>query len=543
MIPHSPRRLEGYVDSSSEHVINLQPRSRLSQSLRFLGISEATRLYDDWRPALLRRWTGSIPLAFLASIAAALIALLVVSNGPGLHQSAFIYQTTVAFDGNSLVGLAPYSIVPTIFAVAVKLWWGALEENFKRLQPYVMMARESTKASRGVVLSYINLPQIFALGKALSRGHWLLALVCLGAFWTEICKPIQRILWFHRPNPRTVVTVSMSAIWQKNLEGSRRVQLLSAQLELREIPQIFLLPELGPSPVMDQVPVLSQIFQNPFSSWLYGAVIQTAYNGSQPAWSLNGWSFAQINLSSVSETSMRPNPSMNASQGFGPLSLTKFGQVFSRNINVTTQTSAVRGRIECSPYETLSNSSNWLQMWDLHNTSFWNTSANPEEPARGYELLSVISLAPEMSTTTYASLARLTCCADGTNEDTGLSSIGYWSMNSNGEVEIEESDLGVSTYNFTVKWIVGRPIAQQFLDLQNNSHLIWQEPPLMAALNCQPIIETANASVTIDMVSGAVQDFSIIDGPKVVASAWSDNFEAHNLTDTTSDVSLNVTVR
>ena len=534
MVPQSPRRLEGYVDSSSEDVINLQPRSRLSQSLRFLGINEATRLDDDWRPALLRRWTGSILLAFLASIAAALIALLVVSKGTGLHQSAFIYQTTVTFDGNSLVGLAPYSIVPTIFAVAVKLWWGALEENFKRLQPYVMMAREPTKASRGVALSYINSPQIFALGKALSRGHWLLALVCLGAFWTEICKPIQLILWFHRPNPRTLVTVSMSAIWQKNLEGSRRVQLLSAQLEVRDIPQVFLLSELGPSANMDQVPVLSQIFENPFSSWLYGAVIQTAYNGSQPTWSLNGWSFAQINLSSISETSMRPNPNMNASQEFEPLSLT---------INVTTQTSAVRGRIECSPYETLSNTSNWLQVWDLHNTSFWNTSANPEEPARGYELLSVISLSPEMSTTTYASLARLTCCANGTNGEPGLSSIGYWSMNSNGEIAIEESDLGVATYNFTVKWIVGRPIAQQFLDLQADPHLIWQEPPSMAALNCQPIIETANASVTIDIISGTVQDFSIIDDPKVVTSAWSDNFEAHNFTDSTSDISLNVTVR
>lgn len=171
--------------------MDLRPRSRVGQFLRSLGISEATRIDDDWRPALLRRWTGSILLAFLASIAAALIALLVVSKGPGLHQSAFVYQATVAFENNTLVWLAPYSIIPTVFAVAVKLWWGALEETFKRLQPYVMMAREPTKASRGFALSYINSPQVFALGKALSRGHWLLALVCLGAFWTEICKSIQ----------------------------------------------------------------------------------------------------------------------------------------------------------------------------------------------------------------------------------------------------------------------------------------------------------------------------------------------------------------
>ena len=182
--------LECYADSSSGHAIDFQPRSRLGHSLRSVGISEATRLDDDWRPTILRRWTGLILIAFLACIAAALIALLVISKGPGLYQTAFIYQTVVSLDNSTGFDVAPYSIIPTIFAVAVKLWWGALEENFKRLQPYVMMAREPTKASRGVAISYINSPHIFASGNALDKGHWLLALVCLGAFWTEICKSI-----------------------------------------------------------------------------------------------------------------------------------------------------------------------------------------------------------------------------------------------------------------------------------------------------------------------------------------------------------------
>ena len=176
-----------YADSGLEPAFDIQPRSRLDRSLRSLGISKATRLDDDWRPPLLRRWTGVMLIAILVSLAAALIVFIMVSKGPGLSQSGLMYHTTVAFGNNTLVGLAPYSITPTVFAVAVKLWWGALEESFKRLQPYVMMAREPTKVSQGVSLSYINSPQVLASGKAFSRGHWLLALVCLGAFWTEVC--------------------------------------------------------------------------------------------------------------------------------------------------------------------------------------------------------------------------------------------------------------------------------------------------------------------------------------------------------------------
>ena len=168
-----------------------QKRSRSSLLLRALGLSEATRLNDDWRPAILRRWTGLTLLVYLGFLAAALIALFVVSKGSGLHQSALVFQSTLFLHNTSVVGIAPYSIIPTIFAVAVKLWWGALEEAFKRLQPYVTMAKRPTKASRGIALSYINSPMVLAFGRAFSKGHWLLALVCLGAFWTEVCKSVD----------------------------------------------------------------------------------------------------------------------------------------------------------------------------------------------------------------------------------------------------------------------------------------------------------------------------------------------------------------
>ena len=342
----------------------------------------------------------------------------------------------------------------------------------------------------------------------------------------------------------------MSAIWQKNFEVSRRAQILSAKLEPRDIPQVFPVPRSAIGE--ERGYILGQVFDNPFSSWLYGAVIQIAYNGSQPAWSRNGWSFTPVNLSPINKTSKHPAENTEVSRKFGFLNATNpdtdVEGVLDRNINVTMQTPAVRGRIECSPYETLANQSNWLQAWDLHDTSFWNTSVNPKNPARGYELLPVITLSSEMSTTTFADTGRILCCANHTDNEPGLGSIGYWSVNKYRQIDSEEENLGVAPYpNFTVKWIVGRPITPQFRDRGNASHFIWQEPPSMAAINCQPIIETADASVTVDPVTGNALDFSISDSPNVVTSAWSHNFEAHvstnSINELRNDGQVNVTVR
>ena len=336
----------------------------------------------------------------------------------------------------------------------------------------------------------------------------------------------------------------MSAIWQKNLVKSQKIQSLSAQLELRDIPEVFQVPA---GSTREHTTVLSHILTNPSSSWLDGAVIQIAYNGSNSAWSLDGWSFAQVSLPSVSAQMNHSSQDRNVSHRVGPFNVSSSEGSLGRQVNLTIQTPAVRARIECSPYETLTNLSNWLQEWDLHNASLWNVTANPKEPAHGYELLPVINLSPNTSTTTFVDRARIKCCANGTNKEPGLSSIGYWSRNKFIDSIDDEPNPDTVVYNFTVKWIVGKPFSQQFADSSNQSHFIWEGPPSIAALNCQPIVETANTSVTIDMASGAVQSFALVDGPSVVASAWSDYYEIHNSTDPSTDLlyegQTNVTVR
>lgn len=127
-------------------------------------------------------------IAFLIALAATLVILYAISKGSELQRSALLYRSNLSLTSSTVLGLAPYSIVPTLFAVAVKLWWGALEEIFRRLQAYVTMTRRPTRVPHGFALSYNNYPQVLASTKAFGKGHWLLALVWIGAFWTEICE-------------------------------------------------------------------------------------------------------------------------------------------------------------------------------------------------------------------------------------------------------------------------------------------------------------------------------------------------------------------
>ena len=142
----------------------------------------------DWRPAILRRWTGvGLIMLFLALIIC-IGVLFAFSRGPGLYESAFVYQLNVSIFKSPVATLAPYSIVPTLVAVTVSLWWGSLEATFRRLQPFVTMTKEPTAISCGATLSYASSYLLWAVAKAISKRHWVLALVCMGAFFTQICK-------------------------------------------------------------------------------------------------------------------------------------------------------------------------------------------------------------------------------------------------------------------------------------------------------------------------------------------------------------------
>ena len=129
---------------------------------------------------------------------AAIAALFAESRRSALYQTIFVYQKNISVGKGFTTDIAPYSIIPTLLAVIVKLWWGALEGTFKRLQPSVTMARRPTKASEALSLSYVDSVMLWASWKASKNKHWLLALITLGAFLTEVCESKS---WIHSYPP------------------------------------------------------------------------------------------------------------------------------------------------------------------------------------------------------------------------------------------------------------------------------------------------------------------------------------------------------
>jgi hypothetical protein len=84
---------------------------------------------------------------------------------------------------------------------------------------------------------------------------------------------------------------------------------------------------------------MAQLHRNLTAHWMYTATNQLALNGSEPAWSKDGWSFVPLDLRNVSL--LMPGKVDNKDQD-------DIGQ--SSRVNVST-TPAIRGRIECSPHE------------------------------------------------------------------------------------------------------------------------------------------------------------------------------------------------
>ena len=339
-------------------------------------------------------------------------------------------------------------------------------------------------------------------------------------------------------------------------------------LELRTIPTLITAYSNDPTGLNDGVDtagasVLSNLYGQLKTNWLYSAIIQMSLNGAQPAWSSDGWNFVPVDLSSLDEISNGQAPPDTDGSSNSDVTLTR-----STDVLVTIVTPAVRAVLECSPYEALSNVSNWLTAQDFTDYLVWNVAANPAYPTSGYILgcgvntgyFGSMMLKPNYSSP-YPCDAEVStrflvqddttvqCCDNKTAGKNGDAVLGYWSVNDHGYMERFSE-------NFTVKWIYGNPVAGfQRVNLTyepygiwpQNTIMVWPEIPRMAALNCKPVIQKTNASVTVVQQSGRVKSFTILDEPEDDESAWTDYFVEHeppNAADTgEEDNDTNVTTR
>ena len=457
----------------------------------------------DWRPFNLKRRSGALLLVFLMGVVAALLAIYCVSRERPLYQSAFIYRSDFRVGNVRVTALAPYSIIPTLVAIGIKLWWATVDSAHRRLAPFLAMSRSSTpKASGGAALSYITTPIFLITLSAVRNGHWLLALVTFGTLTSE------------------VLQVSMSALWERKPAVLEVAVNLSSRLELRSIPLSFQVVEELSSTRNEQRIAYPNVARHLYggklyqTSWIYGSLAESAYGASPPAWSKDGWNFPPVDFTGILDA-VPKLPTFNHKNMAEP------------TLNVTFDSEGIRGRVECIPID---NSSQWVsEVRNLNSIPLHDFHSN-ESRSR---ISSGFEFTPEVR---MVDLPR----SNGAQPETVA--VGQW-LHSRYSSSYDRGDplyKPTNSENFTVLWInasypyrysrnLSDNPAQQVSSLTSNAppRLIFAEKPQIQALNCQPIFETSKFRIKINTGNNKVEDYTLLGPVNQAAGAWTDGFTKH----------------
>ncbi|KAF2448838.1 hypothetical protein P171DRAFT_518289 [Karstenula rhodostoma CBS 690.94] len=502
-----------------------------TSSLKSLDTShklESNTSVHEWKPTTLRM--GSlISLAVYSILIAIGISILYdYATGNRLYQNLFVNQVELGEIAGHVARFTPFSIVPTFLAVLLGMWWDGIQQKFCQLQPFIAMTQPggaSWKDGPGMHYSATN--WIKSSSRAAKNGHWLLFFVIVGNILCQIfvitasalfaretgyvstetrlntTTDLRRLPLIARAaNSFSPDTQSPARTWSETNDTSL---LSSADLE-----RIFALnTNLG-------------IYWTQDSTWLYGATNQIVHGGDDPAWSKDGWAFTPIELSQA----------MN-----------------NQSMTITTQ--AIRARATCSftsqSYQ-VSDQDSWLLTYDLTNKNIWNTSANPQGIETGYYIGNYT-----LYGTPFYEGNGLPFCA---NKSDAVMTGAIWNDYSGdmpGRFPYRFSQWPI---NFTATWIEGDarsgfflrdnftqslkkyderlyPVTWGCADTETRLNLsMFTEVPKFQSVNCQPVMEIANARV-IARQDGSISDFELMEEPQPYDDPWKDVFVSytHNISD------------
>jgi hypothetical protein len=324
------------------------------------------------------------------------------------------------------------------------------------------------------------------------------------------------------------VVIAMSSLFERSQGTLAHSLVVPRHLELRQIPYIsqdgynrVLFSGTG---AQSGVPgrIMTSMFTNAQTNWMYSATIQLTLDGFEPPWSKDGWSFWPVSLPDLPRSS-------NASyvQDIGSDTLGTLQPLAAANFTMTT--TATRGRLECDNIPELGNTSTWLRQTRFRQ--FPNSTQGVKAPIRtAYEVT------PNMFRYNYTSLLThpglASCCIDTSKNQTQSIAIGYWS--STGDIQWWPNADVPWPMNVTIKWLRGLatpwPADTEFLKHDTNnsdrgrSGYMFTDVPSLQAINCRPLIESAAVDVTVDYATGVVQEFHILEEPKPDLAPWSDPF-------------------
>jgi hypothetical protein len=282
--------------------------------------------------------------------------------------------------------------------------------------------------------------------------------------------------------------------------------------------------------------------------WLYNALDEIILDPPQLPWTKDEWVFTPLDidrLPNVTVSSKATSEDENHSNS-DPL---------SSPANISSITSALRSRLECSPII-------------VPNSSWLNRAADvypdrTNETIPGFALPTTLFNGELYNTSVFSIPRRLSCCANGTDPG-GQAVVAYWTSNSS-MLEVPTVSIwnctANATYsrceqfsrpssgpenvvvhgswyrNFTIKWIVGLGATAEISGAELNTTykddfntfsfgnaseelLYFTEEPKMSIMNCVPIIEVANASVIVARSSGNILDYGLLSGVQPDQNAW-----------------------
>lgn len=160
----------------------------LSRLNPFETLHHHTAQSENGTPGILRLPALVALISVLIAVVVGVCVLWHFAVSVGLYEEAFVYQVNMSFLSNSMSSVAPVSMIPTLIATIIGLWWGAIDDTFRRLQPYIAMSDGDPPISRGADLSYQSSFWLWACIKAAMNKHWLLSLLTLGSTLSPVCK-------------------------------------------------------------------------------------------------------------------------------------------------------------------------------------------------------------------------------------------------------------------------------------------------------------------------------------------------------------------
>jgi hypothetical protein len=461
----------------------------------------------DWRPKVIHVRMLLLLGIFLTAVLVAVLTLNAFSAHSRLSQSAFIFEADVSKLRLSFSTFAPISIAPTLVSIIVGLWWDQLDSTFRVLQPFISMSRGPTPISAGAGLTYRSKSWAGAAIKAGRNKHWVLFMIAIGSVLAQ------------------VLTVSMSALFEKESHSIVRQVSIPRNLEMRQVPLITQVNLEGePTVPNPATKVLNNLYLDAPKNWLYGAGIQHSFNGSQLPWTSDGWSFLPVDLSSISDGTLArssPNADTSASVSF--------------STNITIKTSGIRARLNCRAVDEAANVSSWIEPYPLWNKTYkwpedeW-AQINTTAKINAYSLLERVFVGSDSHTSILSRTTVAQCCSNGTRIDPQRAVMGYWSPVYPPNAKPQSNDFPYTDLSWPVpiatKWLVGTAF-NLTLGTSDNRELFFSEVPRIQAARCEPTIETAEATVTLFKDTGNVVSYTIDEAAKAADVAWKDVFIQH----------------